>query len=211
MLLYSSKKGLIMKVIKNKGAFVQYDDSTWGIDTRIKVNDEYRHFKKKGYPTLSAAKADFERAKAEFISSKSMNKYEVLIFDDLLVEYEKMRKVTCNPSTLGCDQSVFNVYILPYFSKKLLKDCFNTEAITEWYHNIVDDNHYTNNKKAKVITRMKDLLKFAYMHKYVIKFALAIYDFGYPIFALNHADIADLTAALAIKRSLIGYQLKLAF
>lgn len=156
-----------MKVIKNKGAFVQYEDLSWGIDTRIKVGDEYRHFKKKGYPTLSAAKSDYERAKAEFISSKSLNKYEVLIFDDLLIEYSKMRKIVVNKSTMGCDQSVFNVYFLPYFGKKLLKDCFNTEAMNEWYHSIVDTPKYTNNKKAKVITRMKDLLKFAYMHKYI--------------------------------------------
>ena len=56
-----------MKVVKRKGAFVQYADATWGIDTKVKIGDEFRHFGKKGYTTLSAAKADYERAKEEFI------------------------------------------------------------------------------------------------------------------------------------------------
>lgn len=42
--------------VKSKGAFYQGTDGIWGIDTRILVDGEYRHFKKKGYATLSAAK-----------------------------------------------------------------------------------------------------------------------------------------------------------
>ena len=156
-----------MKVSKRKGAFVQFEDGTWGIDTKVKIGEEFKHFGKKGYATLSAAKADFERGKAEFISLKSLNKYEVLIFDDLLRKYNDMRRVIVNESTLGCDNSEFHVYFLPYFGGKLLRDCFNQESIENWYQELVDNPHYSNNRKAKVITRMKDLLKFAYMRKFI--------------------------------------------
>lgn len=152
--------------VKSKGAFYQDTDGIWGIDTRILVDGEYRHFKKKGYATLSAAKADFERAKAEFIKSKTKH-HEVMLFEELWAEYEKMRKVVVDISTIQCDLNVLHHYLAPYFGHKLLKDCLNREAIYDWYHNLVDTTKYSNQMKSKVITRMKDLLKFAYMHEFI--------------------------------------------
>lgn len=152
--------------VKSKGAFYQDTDGIWGIDTRILVDGQYRHFKKKGYATLSSAKADFERAKEEFIKSKAKH-HEVMLFEELLAEYQKMRKVVVDVSTCECDRSTFNNYFLPYFNHKLLKDCLNKETIYNWYHELVDTTKYSNNKKSKVITRMKDLLKFAYMHEFI--------------------------------------------
>lgn len=156
-----------MKVAKRKGTFVQYEDGTWGIDTKVKVNDAFKHFSKKGYPTLSSVKADYDRARAEFVSLKSAAKCEVIIFDDFLIEYEKMRKVVVNETTAESDKSTFQVYFLPQFKGKLIKDCFNRDSIKNWYDALVNDTSKTNNKKSKTISRMKDLLKFAYMHKYI--------------------------------------------
>ena len=153
--------------VKSKGAISQCENGTWMIDTKVKVDGEFKHFKKTGYPTLSAAKADYERAKAEFISSKSLNKCKVMIFEDLLKEYQKKRKITVNITTLGCDKSIYNVYFLPHFKGKLLKDVFNKDNIVTWYNNLVEDEKVSDNKKSKVVTRMKDLLKFAYEHKYI--------------------------------------------
>lgn len=147
--------------------FFKDSNNLWTIDTKIKVDGVFKHFKKSGYSTLSEAKRDFERAKEEFISSKSLNKYKVVLFDDLLVEYEKMRKVIVDESTLGCDRSVFNVYLLPYFSKALIKNVFKPDAISSWFYELVNNPKLTNNKKSKVITRMKDILKFAYTRKYI--------------------------------------------
>lgn len=151
---------------KTKGAFAQQPNGTWMIDTKIKINGKYKHFGKRGYPTLSAAKADFERAKEEFIKQQAPA-YEIMFFEDLLEEYKKMRKVVVNNSTLGADKSIYNVYFLPYFKGKLIKDCLNKPVITVWYRNLVDDENISQNKKSKVITRMKDLLKFAYMHEFI--------------------------------------------
>ena len=156
-----------MKTIKSRGPFAQYEDTTWGIDTKVKIGDSFQHFKKKGYATLSAAKADFERAKAEFIAGRSLHKSSVMLFDDLLDEYTKMRRITVNATTLSCDASVFNVYLLPAFGKTLLKDCINPDSIQAWYDALIADVRVSANKKSKVITRVKDLLKFAYMRKFI--------------------------------------------
>lgn len=171
-----------METIKNRGAFVQYSDGTWGIDTKVKVEGSFLHFKKKGYPTLGAAKADYERAKGEFVSSKSLNKTAMDTFDDLLKAYANMRSHTVFESTLGGDRSVYNVYLLPRFGGKPVADCLNQRSVDEWYASIVGDVRLSQNKKAKVVARMKDIIKFAYQRKYIDAIAYQDCDVAlYPI------------------------------
>ena len=146
--------------------FRQLKDKTWEINTSVKVDGEYKHFQKKGYPTLGAAKADFERAKEEFIK-KHTKHHQMIYFEDLIDEYKKMRISTVSHGTTIGDNSIYNVYMFPYFKGKKLKDVFVREEINEWYHTIVDNPDYSNNKKSKVITKMKDILKFAYMHEFI--------------------------------------------
>lgn len=151
---------------KTSGAFAQDKNGKWMIDTKVKVDGEFKHLKRTGYPTLSSAKADFEKQKELFIQANTKH-HKVVVFDDLLEKYSEMRKITVDISTQDCDKSLFNVYMLPYFKGELLSKCLTKESIYDWYHDIVDSPKYTNNKKSKVITRMKDLLKFAYMHEYI--------------------------------------------
>ena len=91
----------------------------------------------------------------------------MVYFDDLLAEYKKMRNSTVSHGTTIGDNSIYNVYLLPYFKGKKLKDVFIKEVINDWYHDIVDNPSYSANKKSKVITTMKNILKFAYMHEYL--------------------------------------------
>ena len=37
----------------------------------------------------------------------------------------------------------------------------------KWYQDLVSDNRYSNGVKSKVISRIKDIIKFAYTHKYI--------------------------------------------
>lgn len=144
----------------------QERDGSWTIDTKVKVDGEFKHFKKTGYLTLGAAKADYERAKAEFITSKQSH-HKVVLFEDLVADYENMRKIKVDISTAERDISDFNVYMYPYFKGKLIKSVFKQSVIHDWYYKLVSNPKITNNKKSKVITRIKDLLKYAYMHKYI--------------------------------------------
>lgn len=151
---------------KTRGTFKQLSDGTWSIDTKVKINGEFRHFAKRGYRTLSDAKADYERALNNF-KQKNSHTYEILFFDDLINEYKKMRAITVNDTTLVCDNSVYNVYLYPYFKGKLIKDVFTPSVIRDWYEMLVKNKNYSDNKKSKVITRVKDILKFAYNHKHI--------------------------------------------
>ena len=146
--------------------YKQENDGSWSIDTKVKVDGVWRHFHKKGYATLSEAKADFENAKNKFIREKESN-HKTIFFEDLVREYEDMRAIIVDQSTLECDRGAFNNYMFPFFRGKLIKDVFNVSTISSWYRELVNNKKYTNNKKSKVITRMKDLLKFAYTHKYI--------------------------------------------
>ncbi len=151
---------------KSKGVFAQCQDGTWKIDTKVKVDGIFRHFKRSGYATLSSAKSDYERARDEFIASKQAH-CKVITFNDLLKRYIEMRRIMVDVLTQRNDESLYSVYLLPYFGGKLLKEVFEKESFNNWYVALVNDNRQTNNRKAKVITRIKDILKFAYMHKYI--------------------------------------------
>lgn len=148
----------------NNGAIKQVGKN-WVIDTKVKVNGVYRHLKKSGYDSYHAAKADFENVKQEFIEK---NSFELKrdTFDNLFYEYEKMRAVNIDVSTLETDRGIFRNYF-PKFLGKNIKECFTACSIREWYNSLIDNNRISNGHKSKVITRMKDLLKFAYYHKYI--------------------------------------------
>lgn len=151
---------------RTKAAGFSCKNGMWGFDTKVKVNGEYLHLKRTGFLTLKEAKESLEIAKNELIESKTNYKKEATI-NSLLSEYEAMRKMVVDQSTLECDISTFNVYFYPYFKNKSLKDVFKESVIYDWYSKLVSSPKYSNNKKSKVITRMKDVLKFAYQHKYI--------------------------------------------
>lgn len=148
----------------NRGAFRQ-EGNHWNIDTKIKVDNEWKHLKKTGYQTYSAAKADFERVKEEFIEKHStVLKRDV--FNNLFIEYEKMRAVTIDPATLETDKAIFRNYLNEFHGQKV-NDCFKPLKIKRWYESLLDNKRISNGRKSKIITCMKNLLKFAYNHKYI--------------------------------------------
>lgn len=151
---------------KRASGFVKEENGLWSINTTVKVGGEYRHFKKRGYASLSEAKADFERAKAEFIRNNS-DKSEVMFYEELIKDYDRTRSLTVAVGTEYMTRSILKVYFEPYFSKKLIKDFLNRDVIKEWHEKIVDDPHISAKRKNKIIGTMKDLLKHAYNNEYI--------------------------------------------
>lgn len=152
---------------KNKGSIVQCADGSWMIDTKIKVGDKWLHFKRTGYATKADVNSAFTIEKEKFISSKTLNKWDVMTFEDLITKYAEMRKVVVSTSTRQGDASDIKVYMCPFFGTHLLVECFTADNVEQWYHELVNNPAISNSKKSKIITRMKDLLKFAYSHKYI--------------------------------------------
>ena len=152
---------------KNKSSIVQCADGSWMIDTKIKIGEKWFHFKRTGYATKTDAKNDFEVEKQKFITSKTLNKWDVMTFEDLVAEYAKMRRVLVSVATRQGDASDIKVYMCPFFGTRHLVECFTADNIEQWYQELVDNQEISNSKKSKIITRMKDLLKFAYNHKYI--------------------------------------------
>lgn len=151
---------------KRNSGFVKEENGLWSINTTVKVDGEFRHFKKRGYASLSEAKADFERAKAEFIRNNS-NKAEVMLYEDLVSDYNRTRLLSVSEGTQYMTMSMLNKYFAPYFKGKLLKDFLNKDVIKEWHTTLVDDPHLSANRINKVIGTAKDLLKHAYLNEYI--------------------------------------------
>ena len=148
-----------------KGAFTKTDNG-WMIDTKVKVDGVWKHFVKRGYPTLQSAKADFERAKAEFIA-KNQTHHKVMLFDDLLSNYTEFRSYKINESTIRVENAENNKYILNYFKGTLIKNAITVDSIVKWYRSILNNKNMKDNKKNKVFMNMKSILKYAYNRKYI--------------------------------------------
>jgi integrase len=156
-----------MKVTNNgKGAFRRCEDGTWMIDTKIKIENEFKHFTKRGYPTLSSAKADFERAKAEFVKKKTFNS-KITFLQELIAEYLKMRKRTVNESTVEQDNYLLNKYLLSYFDNDLISNVITDDNFKMWFDDLVNNPDVSPKRQNKVITTIKSFLNFAYMHKFI--------------------------------------------
>ena len=148
-----------------KGAFIKTEKG-WMIDTKVKVDGVWKHFVKRGYPTLQAAKADFEEAKENFIA-KNQTHHKPVIFDELIKDYTEFRSYKINESTIRVENSENNKYILNYFKGLLIKNAINTDSIIKWYRSILKNDNMTDNKKNKVFMNMKSILKYAYNRKYI--------------------------------------------
>jgi len=144
--------------------FKRKNDGSYEIDTKIKVNGVYKHFHKSGYTSLGAAKADFIKAKEQFIIDNTTH-HSANTFNELFQEYEQYRAYKVDRSTIMTDESINKIYF-KLFNNRYIKDVFNEKNISYWYHDLVNSNK-SNTRKSIVITRLKDILKFAYQHKYI--------------------------------------------
>lgn len=147
---------------KTKGKFVQTKNGTWEIDTKVKINEQFKHLHKTGYKTLKEAQMDYDRVEKEFINKHS-NNIQTLFFEDLFEQFETMRSVTVDMSTTQIDKSIYKNYF-KCFEGKLLKDVFNRQSVTNWYAQLVNDNSKSNVRKSKVVVLFRQILKFAYQN-----------------------------------------------
>ena len=151
---------------KRNSGFVKEENGLWSINTTVKVDGEFRHFRKRGYASLSEAKADYERAKAEFVRNNS-SKSEVMLYEDLVNDYNRTRLLSVSEGTQYMTMSMLRKYLEPHFKGELLKDFLNKDIIKEWHTNLVENPRLSANRINKVVGTFKDLLKHAYVNEYI--------------------------------------------
>ena len=151
---------------KKTSGFTREENGLWSINTTVKIDGEFKHFRKRGYSSLSEAKADFERAKAEFIRNNS-NKAEIMLYEDLIKDYDRARLLNVSEGTEYMTMCMCKIYLQPYFKGKLLKEFINKDTIKEWHSNLVNNPKLSVNRKNKVIGTFKDVLKHAYANEYI--------------------------------------------
>mgnify|MGYP002624437261 CR=1 FL=1 len=151
---------------KNKGTFYKEQNGTWTIDTKVKVDGVYKHFKRRGYATLTDAKNDFEQAKQMFIDSRYLNR-TIESFDDLTREYLEKKELQVVKGTFSGFKSIIKVFIQPFFSSKPIKNAIRQDMVSHWYNYIVADKNHTVIRKNSAISLMKDIIHFAYSKEYI--------------------------------------------
>lgn len=155
-----------MPKVKANGKFRQEKNGTWTIDTKVKVNNEFKHLKRTGFRTLTEAKNKYPEIEKDFITKLTYNSSSFTI-NELVNEYTKTRNYMVNITTLKKDEAVFKCHIIPYFNNLSISEIFTQQKIKNWYEIINNSNQISDQRKTTIIARMKDFIKFAYTHKYI--------------------------------------------
>lgn len=146
--------------------FSKEKNGTWTIEGKVKIDGVFKHFKARGYKSLADAKSDYNRVKNDFIARQN-RKNKVEIFEDLTREYLKTRDLVYDKATCYNDRLLIQNYFYPTFKTLPICDAFDRNLFSYWCKEILSSTKTSSNKKKKIMTRMKDVLKFAYMHKYI--------------------------------------------
>lgn len=141
------------------------DKNGWKIQTKIKIDGEFKSFTKRGYTTRSEADADFERAKQQFIKDNQKH-CEVKFFSDIVREYSTYRRRRVRIQTARIDDSVLSKYCKSFLSM-LIEDVFKSDSIDDWFNNLVEDESVSSARKNKVITVFLSISEFSYKSEYI--------------------------------------------
>lgn len=148
-----------------KGIYKDSRLGTWFISTKVKVGENFKTVKIRGYSSKSEADHDYERAVNAWIKEHTPHT-AVMFFSDLLAEERESRKLDVKIQTLRGDDAVHSKYFSSLDSS-LLKDVFTKDFISSWYRDFSHRQDISTARKNKVIIRLKAVLMYAYQHMYV--------------------------------------------
>lgn len=170
-----------------KGIYKDEVRGTWYISTRIKIEGEFKTFTARGYQTKFEANNDYERCTNKFIKDNSAV-YKVVFFEDLCEEYISFRKLTVRLQTMRGDMYGIDKY-MKSFKGKMISACLNKKSIEKWFASL-NSQKTSSARKNKIITLMKDILKFAYQKMYIDASTYQICDVSiYKIMSSNRPRI----------------------
>lgn len=155
----------IIIILMRKGIYKDKKRNTWFIATKVKIGEDFKTFTKRGYLTARDADNDYDRAVNEFVKENEPH-CKVIFFDDLIEQYREFRARTVRLQTERSDISIYSKYFKD-FNKKLIKDVYTVECVNGWFNKLTKREDIIGQRKNKVITRFKDVLKFAYMKEYI--------------------------------------------
>lgn len=148
-----------------KGIYKDERLGTWFINTKVKIGDDFKVVKIRGYSSKSEADHDYERAVNAWIKDHTPH-CTAMFVSDLFAEEHDSRRLDVKLQTLRSDDAINRKYFSSFYSS-LLSDVLNKDFITSWYRAFVNRNDISTARKNKVILRLKTVLAYAYQHMYV--------------------------------------------
>jgi integrase len=146
-----------------KGIYKSSRDN-WYISAKVTICGKRRTLTFRGYPSKSAASADYDRAIAEW-KRKHSGIFQAVFFRDLVTAYEDDRELKgiALQTRRGPDLTAFSH--MKCWNNKLIKDALSDDSVKKWYRSIVTG--FSINSANKTITRFKDLLRFANKNSFI--------------------------------------------
>ena len=125
-------------------------NGTWYI--KVKRNGVY--ITKRGFYSKHDADMNYDDIISQALYERKTK--TDLSIDNIWQDYVEQRKLTCSAGTLVCDRSNYN-----YFKNLEL----TKQSIFKFYKDIVNDSNLSGQKKNKIISTLKGVLKCAYYNK----------------------------------------------
>ncbi|WP_159639047.1 tyrosine-type recombinase/integrase [Erysipelothrix anatis] len=139
----------------------------------LRINNEQIRRKSKDWITKKLAKENMDNYMLEIEQEKAKEDNLSPLFEDVVEEYLRNKKLSLKKSTLLRVEQMINRHILEDFSSIRI-DMINVKVIQKWQHEILDRTVY--NKNEKLLSNrylellqgtMKDILNYARVHGYI--------------------------------------------
>ena len=143
-----------MKEIKGKG---------WYFDTKVVLSDgSYKRCSGQWYATKKEAQAAFLEKQANIIEQNNFEAGDQP-FEDFIEDFEDYRRHTVRATTVHTsDEYIIPKHFTPWFGGHSVSKAFESGNVAKWYSHLSSDTKLSNNRKNKIVTLFKTILKFAY-------------------------------------------------
>lgn len=139
--------------------------TTWSVRFRVQCIDGEKQKRLSGYETRKKANESYLNYMSDYNNNVEVKSTEKYIFENLLKKYYSHFDTENNESTMYDKESIFNLYILPYFRDKDVTKITKQE-LSEWQDHIWklqnEKTHktYSYKYKCKIRGYLKHFLSF---------------------------------------------------
>lgn len=149
-----------------KGIYYDKLTKTYYIDTKIKIQNQYKHCVIKGFSSLESIKEHYDNEIIKWKNKRKIYKNNA-IYNDILEEYFFYKGLSISKESIRKEKTQFNTYWNILFNEQPLTDVFNYSKLEQIYKQIIRDNSLKERKKYLLIKTFRQFIKYCYLKKHL--------------------------------------------
>ncbi len=142
---------------------------TWYISTKVKVNNEWKTCKIRGFKTLGEAKVLYDSSIEKWKSEHLGTNKNIVFFQNIAETYIEYVKNGKSPRTADRERTQLNTYWLPILKYLSLNDIFIPSYLSNLYLSIKENDSLNERKKHDVVYTFLQIANYCYIHHHITK------------------------------------------